>query len=103
MCYLCTRFVPVDDLTALGNNLRLSDLFRTYEMQRQVNLDYVEGRKHAYSPPPGGSMHEAGRAMDIDLSSMGVKAVTLSGRNRDDVAQRGDERRCARGRRVAEA
>src|SRR5437867_3884369 len=41
-------------------------------MQRQANLDFVEGRKKAYSPPPGGSMHEAGRAMDIDLASIGV-------------------------------
>jgi hypothetical protein len=62
----------VDDLNALGHQLRLSDLFRSYEMQRAANLDYVEGRKKAYSPSPGGSMHEAGRAMDIDLSSMGV-------------------------------
>lgn len=62
----------VDDLRGLGHELRLSDLFRSYEMQRHANLDYVEGRKKAYSPPPGGSMHEAGRAMDIDLSSMGV-------------------------------
>ena len=62
----------VEDLQGLGHNLRLSDLFRSYEMQRQANLDYVEGRKTAYSPPPGGSMHEAGRAMDIDLESMGV-------------------------------
>ena len=62
----------VDDLRSLGHDLRLSDLFRTYDMQRQANLDFVEGRKKAYSPPPGGSMHEAGRAMDIDLSSIGV-------------------------------
>ena len=62
----------VEDLRARGHELRLSDLFRSYEMQRQANLDYVEKRKKAYSPPPGGSMHEAGRAMDIDLSSMGV-------------------------------
>jgi hypothetical protein len=62
----------VEDLRSLGHELRLSDLFRSYEMQRQANLDYVEGRKKAYSPPPGGSMHEAGRAMDIDLGSMGV-------------------------------
>jgi hypothetical protein len=62
----------VDDLRSLGHELRLSDLFRSYEMQRQAHLDYVEKRKKAYSPPPGGSMHEAGRAMDIDLSSMGV-------------------------------
>ena len=59
----------VADLRSLGHELRLSDLFRSYEMQREANLDYVEGRKKAYSPPPGGSMHEAGRAMDIDLSS----------------------------------
>ena len=62
----------VDDLQALGHHLRLSDLFRSYEMQRQANLDYVQGRKKAYSPPLGGSMHEAGRAMDIDLSSIGM-------------------------------
>ncbi len=62
----------VDDLKSLGYDLRLSDLFRNYDMQRQANLDYLQGRKKAFSPPPGGSMHEAGRAMDIDLSSIGV-------------------------------
>jgi len=62
----------VDDLRSLGHDLRLSDLFRSYDMQKQANLDYTQGRKKAFSPPPGGSMHEAGRAMDIDLSSMGV-------------------------------
>ncbi len=41
-------------------------------MQQAAHEDYVSGRKTAYSPPPGSSMHEAGRAMDIDLSSMGV-------------------------------
>ena len=61
-----------DDLRSLGHQLRLSDLFRSYDMQRQAYLDYVEGRKKAYSPPPGGSMHEAGRAMDIDLSAIGI-------------------------------
>jgi hypothetical protein len=62
----------LEDLRHLGNDLRLSDLFRSYDMQRQAYLDFKEGRKKAYSPPPGGSMHEAGRAMDIDLSSIGV-------------------------------
>jgi hypothetical protein len=62
----------VTDLRNLGHDLRLSDLFRSYDMQKAAHEDYVEGRKKAYSPPPGGSMHEAGRAMDIDLSSMGV-------------------------------
>ena len=62
----------VADLRGLGRELRLSDMFRSREMQRQAHADYVEGRKTAYSPPAGGSMHEAGRAMDIDLTSIGV-------------------------------
>jgi len=62
----------VDDLRGLGHELRLSDLFRSREMQQQAHLDFTEGRKKAFSPPPGGSMHEAGRAMDIDLASIGV-------------------------------
>lgn len=62
----------VDDLRGLGHDLRLSDMFRTYAMQKQANDDYVNHRKAAFSPPPGGSMHEAGRAMDIDLQSIGV-------------------------------
>jgi len=62
----------VDDLRGLGHELRLSDLFRSREMQQQAHLDFTEGRKTAFSPPPGGSMREAGREMDIDLSSIGV-------------------------------
>lgn len=65
-------FRIADDLRALGHEIRLSDLFRSYEMQKAANADYVQKRKKAYSPPPGASMHEAGRAMDIDLSSIGV-------------------------------
>jgi hypothetical protein len=55
-----------------GGQLFLSDLFRSYDMQLQANLDYRSGKKSAYSPPPGGSMHEAGRAFDIDLSSIKI-------------------------------
>ena len=62
----------VGDLRSLGHQLELSDLFRSFEMQKQAHLDFVEGRKKAFSPAPGGSMHEAGRAMDISLESMGV-------------------------------
>src|SRR4051812_20640035 len=62
----------VNDLRSLGHELELSDLFRSFEMQKQANLDFVQKRKTAFSPPPGGSMHEAGRAMDISLESMGV-------------------------------
>jgi hypothetical protein len=60
------------DLAAMGYGIRLSDLFRSHDMQAQSHADFVEGRKKAFSPPPGESLHEAGRAMDIDLSSIGV-------------------------------
>jgi hypothetical protein len=60
------------DLSGMGFGIRLSDLFRSHDQQAQAHADFVEGRKKAFSPLPGGSLHEAGRAMDIDLSSIGV-------------------------------
>src|ERR1039457_3234285 len=60
------------DLAAVGLGTRLSDRSSPQDMQAQSPADFVEGRKKAFSPPPGGSLHEAGRAMYIDLSSIGV-------------------------------
>ncbi len=60
------------DLQKAGGRLILSDLFRTYEMQMQSHLDYVNGKKKAFSPAPGGSFHEAGRAMDLSLSDLKI-------------------------------
>jgi D-alanyl-D-alanine dipeptidase len=57
-------------LEAMGGHLFLSDLFRSYEMQLQSHLDWKTGKKSAFSPPPGGSLHEAGRALDLDLASL---------------------------------
>jgi len=59
-------------LEGRGGAFLLSDLFRSYDMQRQAHEDFVTGKKTAFSPPPGGSMHEAGRAFDIDLTAMRV-------------------------------
>lgn len=56
-----------------GGKLFLSDLFRSYDMQLQSHLDWKNGRKKAFSPPPGGSLHEAGRAFDLDLESLNIK------------------------------
>jgi len=60
------------DVEAKGGKFRLSDLFRSYDMQMASHMDYVAKRKKAYSPPPGGSLHEAGRAFDMDLDSMKI-------------------------------
>lgn len=53
-----------------GGALELSDLFRSYDMQLASHNDYVAGRKKAFSPPPGGSLHEAGRAFDLSLDAL---------------------------------
>jgi hypothetical protein len=60
------------DLSQKGGKLILSDLFRSYDMQAQSHQDYVSKKKKAFSPPPGGSFHEAGRAFDLDLSAMKI-------------------------------
>lgn len=64
------------DLKVMRAQLVLSDLYRTYEMQLQAHLEYLTGKKRAYSPPPGGSMHEAGRAFDLELDE--IRRITLA-------------------------
>jgi D-alanyl-D-alanine dipeptidase len=53
-----------------GGRLVLSDLFRSYDMQLGSHMDFKSGKKTAFSPPPGGSLHEAGRALDLDLGAL---------------------------------
>ena len=60
------------DVATRGGRFAVSDLFRTYEMQMQANLEYTSGKKPAYSPPPGGSMHEAGRAFDVVFKDLNM-------------------------------
>jgi hypothetical protein len=60
------------EIKKLGGELILSDLFRSYDMQFQSHKDYVMKKKKAFSPAPGGSMHEAGRAFDMDLSAIKI-------------------------------
>ena len=62
----------VDEVRAAGGTLQLSDLFRSVDMQFQAHLDFVTRKKKAFSPAPGGSMHEGGRAFDIDLKALRI-------------------------------
>ncbi len=59
-----------DEIKRRGGTLRLSDAYRDSAMQAKAHDDYVHGRKTAYSPPAGSSMHEAGRAIDVDLATL---------------------------------
>ena len=65
------------ELAASGGALVLSDLYRRYDMQLQAFLDWQSRKKSAYSPAPGGSMHEAGRAFDLDLDALGMPLSDL--------------------------
>lgn len=65
-------FAIKGELVKAGGDLILSDLFRSYDMQLQSHKDYVMKKKKAFSPPPGGSMHEGGRAFDMDLGKIGM-------------------------------
>jgi hypothetical protein len=49
-----------------GGHLYISDMFRSANDQQKAHEDWKSGRKSAYSPPPCNSVHEAGRAIDID-------------------------------------
>lgn len=70
-------FSIAKELATKGGRLVLSDLFRSYEMQSQSHNDYISGKKKAYSPPPGGSFHEAGRAFDLDLSTIKISLANF--------------------------
>jgi hypothetical protein len=56
------------DLDAKGIKLFLSDMFRSHGMQLQAHIE--NAKKGVFSPLPGGSMHEAGRAIDLDLDAL---------------------------------
>lgn len=60
----------VEEFTNLHACFRLSDAYRSTIEQTKAHDDWKTGKKKAYSPPAGGSMHEAGRAIDIDLASL---------------------------------
>jgi hypothetical protein len=69
------------DVEALGGQLIISDMYRDKDMQNAAHnrwkaeyeaycLRGKVGKAPKYSPPAGGSFHQAGRAIDIDLSAI---------------------------------
>lgn len=65
----------IRDVSIMGGKLYISDAFRSYADQKKAHDDYISGKKKAFSPPPGHSYHEAGRAIDIDLESLGISLM----------------------------
>lgn len=60
-----------------GGYLFISDMFRSAAMQQKAHEDWKMGRKSSYSPPACSSVHESGRAIDIDVydTKIGHKRV----------------------------
>jgi len=61
-----------EDIVSRGGHLYISDMFRSAADQQRAHHDWKAKRKTAYSPPACASVHEAGRAIDIDAFDTGV-------------------------------
>jgi len=70
-------FAIRDELQKKGGDLIPSDMYRSFDMQLQAHNDFVTGKKSANSPAPGGSMHEADLAFDLELGRIKVKLGDL--------------------------
>lgn len=70
----------LDKLVKLNKgSLHVIDLFRSWEVQAENREKYLTGKKKAYVAKPGGSFHNAGRAVDI-----GLELLQFEGVDRDD-------------------
>ncbi len=61
-----------EDVVREGGTLYISDMFRSAAQQQRAHEDWKSGRKTAFSPPSCNSVHEAGRAIDIDAFDTGI-------------------------------
>lgn len=52
-----------------GQTVNVTSAFRTYEKQAQLYADWIAGKSKYPAAPPGGSRHETGRAVDVDLAT----------------------------------
>ena len=70
-------------VTESGGSMYIIDLFRNWSVQEASRNQYLSGKKRAFVAPPGGSFHNAGRAVDIS-----VKELSYSGIEKDDWLQK---------------
>lgn len=66
-------------VTLTRGKLHIIDLYRSWEVQAENREKYLSGKKRAYVAKPGGSFHNAGRAVDIKLELLQFEGV-----DRDD-------------------
>lgn len=59
-----------DQAVAEGIDVRLSDVLRTRKQQAAARLRWKRG-EGPFALPPGESLHELGRAVDVDVDALG--------------------------------
>ena len=59
-----------DEARAEGIDVRLSDVLRTREQQAAARARWERG-EGPFALPPGQSLHERGRAVDVDVDALG--------------------------------
>lgn len=62
-------------VNACGGNLYVTDLFRSFETQRQLRERWEAGKQKAFAANPGGSFHNAGRAIDVSLGDLDFDGI----------------------------
>jgi hypothetical protein len=61
----------LDKLVSINKGqLLITDLFRSWDVQAKNREDYESGKKKAFVAKPGGSFHNAGRAVDISVNEL---------------------------------
>lgn len=70
----------LEELVRLNKGtLYVTDLFRSWATQAEARKKFETGKKRAFVAKPGGSFHNAGRAIDI-----AIKELNFEGCDRDD-------------------
>ena len=65
-----------------GGTLYITDLYRSWDVQKKARDDFLSRKKKHFVAPPGGSFHNAGRAVDIS-----IKELNFEGEDREEWLQ----------------
>lgn len=58
-----------------GGSFYITDLFRSWDTQKKARLEFLSGTRKDFIAPPGGSFHNAGRAVDFDVKNLNFQGV----------------------------
>jgi hypothetical protein len=59
-----------------NGTLYITELFRSWDTQAKAREDYETKKKKAFVAPPGGSFHQAGRAVDFSVKELNFQNLS---------------------------